>query len=88
MNRRAERLLINFYWVLSFVLMFVGLYFYLWSGRGIWLVGGGLVMFLYLLFTDKYTVRDLMARDALDASVRDLETVIQEIEREDNHAND
>ena len=82
MNRRTERLIIEGFWVLSLVFMFVGTYFYFWSGQGIWLIIGGLIMFIYLLFADKYSVKDLVARDDLARSVGDLEQVIDEIESE------
>jgi len=82
MNRRTERLIIDGFWVLALIFMFVGTYFFFWSGQGVWLCGGGLVILIYLLFTDKYSVKDLIARDDLGRSVGELEQVIDDIQKE------
>jgi hypothetical protein len=77
MNRQIERLIIDGYWIVAFVLMLYGV-----VTKSLWFAGGGMVMMFYLAFTDKYTVKDLVARDDMMRSIGDLEQVIEDIEKE------
>jgi hypothetical protein len=81
MNRRTERRIIVGYWILALAMTGFGV----WT-KDLWFAGGGAFMFMYLLWFDRNTVEDLVARDDLKRSIKDLEQVIREIEEEGDNA--